>query len=124
MAAIKVSRNPNNDDNRTLNLKSDQNITLGILYGLWDSIRGMTLVLHIDDEVNRQNAELEQRQLRRNDRDRYERARRSPSPVPSSAAAMIREEYAKQAEENADERSLQKMLSKKSAAAKEEQPQG
>lgn len=88
------------------------------MYGLWDSIRGMTLVLHIDDEVNRQNAELELRQ-----KDRYERAKRSPSPVPSSAAAMIREEYAKRAEENSDERSLQKMLNKK-PAVKEQHPQG
>lgn len=101
-----------------------KNITLGILYGLWDSIRGMTLVLHIDDEVNRQNAEQEHRQqLRRTDKDRYERARRSPSPVPSSAAAMIREEYAKQAEENADERTLEKILGKK-PAAQDQQPQG
>ncbi|EDW77617.1 uncharacterized protein Dwil_GK24596 [Drosophila willistoni] len=103
-----------------------KNITLGILYGLWDSIRGMTLVLHIDNEVNRQNAEQEtMRQLRRMDRERYEKAKRSPSPVPSSAAAMIREEYVKRAEENSDERSLQKILTKKKSTEKEEeQPKG
>ncbi|BFF96038.1 etoposide-induced protein 2.4 homolog [Drosophila madeirensis] len=101
-----------------------KNIAYGILYGLWDSIRGMTLVLHIDNEVNRQNAEQELRQMRRTDKDRYERARRSPSPVPSSAAAMIREEYAKRAEENSDERSLQKILNQKPAAEKQKQPQG
>jgi len=112
------------DNGPTKCVVQPQNITLGILYGLWDSIRGMTLVLHIDDEVNRQNAEQEHRQqLRRTDKDRYERARRSPSPVPSSAAAMIREEYAKQAEENADERTLEKILGKK-PAAQDQQPQG
>ncbi|XP_064546460.1 etoposide-induced protein 2.4 homolog [Drosophila montana] len=97
-----------------------KNIALGILYGLWDSIRGMTLVLHIDNEVARQNAELEtMRQLRRMDREQYRQAQRSPSPVPSSAAAMIREEYAKRAEANTDERTLEKIFKKKPV----EQPQ-
>jgi len=36
---------------------------------------------------------------------------------------MIREEYAKQAEENADERTLEKILGKK-PNAQEQQPQG
>lgn len=91
-----------------------QNIALGIAYGLWDSIRGMTLVLHIDNEVARQNAEHEtMRQLRRMDRDHYRQTQRTPSPVPSSAAAMIREEYAKRDETNSDERTLEKILKKK-----------
>lgn len=91
-----------------------QNIALGIAYGLWDSIRGMTLVLHIDNEVARQNAEHEtMRQLRRMDRDHYRQTQRTPSPVPSSAAAMIREEYAKRDETKSDERTLEKILKKK-----------
>ncbi|XP_062128982.1 etoposide-induced protein 2.4 homolog [Drosophila sulfurigaster albostrigata] len=100
-----------------------KNIALGILYGLWDSIRGMTLVLHIDNEVARQNAELEtMRQLRRMDREQYrERTQRTPSPVPSSAAAMIREEYAKRAEAHSDERTLEKILKKKPAEKAEPQ---
>ncbi|EDV99094.1 etoposide-induced protein 2.4 [Drosophila grimshawi] len=93
-----------------------KNIALGIMYGLWDSIRGMTLVLYIDNEVARQNAELEtMRQLRRMDRDHFKQSQqtRSTSPVPSSAAAMMREEYAKRAERNSDERTLEKILQKK-----------
>ncbi|KRF85649.1 etoposide-induced protein 2.4 homolog isoform X2 [Drosophila virilis] len=82
----------------------------------------MTLVLHIDNEVARQNAELEtMRQLRRMDREQYRQAQRSPSPVPSSAAAMIREEYAKRAEANTDERTLEKIFKKK--PVEEPQPQ-
>lgn len=91
-----------------------QNIALGILCGLWDSIRGMTLVLHIDNEVARQNAEVEtMRQLRRMDRDHNRQTQRTPSPVPSSAAAMIREEYSRREEANSDERTLEKVLRKK-----------
>ncbi|XP_023179900.1 etoposide-induced protein 2.4 [Drosophila hydei] len=99
-----------------------KNIALGVLYGLWDSIRGMTLVLHIDNEVARQNAELEtMRQLRRMDRDQYKQTQRSPSPVPSSAAAMIREELDKRAEANSDERTLEKIFKKKPVEKQEPQ---
>ncbi|KAM8716666.1 hypothetical protein ACLKA7_003528 [Drosophila subpalustris] len=99
-----------------------KNIALGIAYGLWDSIRGMTLVLHIDNEVARQNAEIEtMRQLRRMDREHYRESQRSPSPVPSSAAAMIRDEYAKRAEASSDERTLEKIMKKK--PAEKPQPQ-
>jgi len=95
---------------------------LGIAYGLWDSIRGMTLVLHIDNEVARQNAEIEtMRQLRRMDREQYREPQRSPSPVPSSAAAMIRDDYAKRVEANSDERTLEKIMKKK--PAEKPQPQ-
>ncbi|XP_030383028.1 etoposide-induced protein 2.4 homolog [Scaptodrosophila lebanonensis] len=97
-----------------------KNIVLGILHGLWDSISGMTLVLHIDNEVNRQNAEQEtMRQLRRLDRERLERARRSPSPVPSSAAVLMREEHARRKEESSDERRLETIYRKKTLEEQE-----
>ncbi|ALC38172.1 CG15626 [Drosophila busckii] len=94
-----------------------KNITLGILYGLWDSIRGMTLILHIDNEVATQMAEQETlRHLRRLDREHQRQTERSHSPVPSSAADMIRAEYTKRAqEENTDERTLEKILKKQPA---------
>lgn len=61
------------------------------------------------------------RQLRRMDRDQYKQTQRSPSPVPSSAAAMIREELDKRAEANSDERTLEKIFKKKPVEKQEPQ---
>lgn len=96
-----------------------QTITLGFFYGLWDSIKGITLVFHIDAEIHRQNAEKEaerQQFLLENQR----RMRRSPSPVPSSAFAMYEQELLRERaamqQQNSDERSLDSLRKKQKPA--------
>ncbi|XP_054743232.1 etoposide-induced protein 2.4 homolog [Anastrepha obliqua] len=90
-----------------------KNIALGIFYGLWDSIKGMTLLLHIDEEIHKINAEKEAEKQRRI-RERERRMHRTPSPTPSSAAAMAREELRDLLQlsepEKPDERSLNSIL--------------
>lgn len=92
-----------------------QTVSLAFFYGLWDSIKGMTLVFYIDAEIHRQNAEKEsERQQRILDCERL--IRRSPSPVPSSASAMFEEELQRERaamhKENPDERSLDSLRKK------------
>ena len=96
-----------------------QTITLGFLYGLWDSIKGMTLVFYVDAEIHRQKAEKEaerQQILLENQR----KIRRSPSPVPSSASAMYEQELLRERaamqKENSDERSLDSLRKKQKPA--------
>ncbi|XP_013114535.1 etoposide-induced protein 2.4 homolog [Stomoxys calcitrans] len=90
-------------------------IILGFFYGLWDSIKGMTLVFYIDAEIHRQNAEKEaERQQRINECQRM--MRRSPSPVPSSASAMYEEQRQREmlvrGNTNPDERRLDNLPKK------------
>ena len=96
-----------------------QTITLGFFYGLWDSIKGMTLVFYIDAEIHRQNAEKEaERQQILLEKQR--KIRRSPSPVPSSASAMYEQELLRERaamqKQNSDERSLDSLRKKEKPA--------
>ncbi|XP_050321456.1 etoposide-induced protein 2.4 homolog [Bactrocera neohumeralis] len=86
-------------------MEAIKNISLGIIYGLWDSIRGIGLLWHIDAEINRINEEKEAERRRRK---REREQRRNPSPTPSSAAAMAREELKEliQQRDIPDERSI------------------
>ncbi|XP_073820740.1 EI24 domain-containing protein tank [Musca autumnalis] len=95
-------------------MDSVKSISLGFLYGLWDSIKGMTLVFYIDAEIHRLNAEKEaERQQRLQECQRM--MRRSPSPIPSSASAMYEEERIREMaarDENPDERRLDSLPKK------------
>ncbi|XP_065355379.1 etoposide-induced protein 2.4 homolog [Calliphora vicina] len=95
-------------------MDSLKTVSLAFFYGLWDSIKGMTLVFYIDAEIHRQNAEKEsERQQRILVCERL--TRRSPSPVPSSASAMFEEELQRERamlKENPDERSLDSLRKK------------
>ncbi|XP_037817143.1 etoposide-induced protein 2.4 homolog [Lucilia sericata] len=106
-------------------MDSIKTVSLAFFYGLCDSIKGMTLVFYIDAEIHRQKAEEEaQRQLARADaqllESRHGTARRSPSPVPSSASAMFEEELQRERsainKENPDERRLDSLRKKQKPA--------
>lgn len=83
---------------------------MGFVYGVVDSIKGMTLVFYIDEEIHKQNEE------KKAERERRSNAHRSPSPVPSSASAMLEEERQRERfniqKHNADERSLDSLHDK------------
>ncbi|XP_005182704.1 etoposide-induced protein 2.4 homolog [Musca domestica] len=100
-------------------MDSIKSISLGFLYGLWDSIKGMSLVFYIDAEIHRLNAEKEsERQHRLQECQRM--MRRSPSPIPSSASAMYEEECARviaARDDNPDERRLDNLPKKQKAEA-------
>ncbi|XP_036328493.1 etoposide-induced protein 2.4 homolog [Rhagoletis pomonella] len=104
-------------------MEAIKNISLGIIYGLWDSIKGMTLLLHIDAEIHKINAEKEAEKQRRI-KERERRHHRTPSPTPSSAAAMAREELKEllqvSEQEKPDERSLNSMLKRTKASQSHE----
>ncbi|XP_067624657.1 etoposide-induced protein 2.4 homolog isoform X2 [Eurosta solidaginis] len=101
-----------------------KNIALGIVYGLLDSIKGVSLLLYIDAEIHKINAEEEAEKQRRL-KERERRNQRSHSPTPSSAAAMAREELKdllvrEQEERFPNERSLNSILKKQSNEPKPE----
>lgn len=86
-------------------MEAIKNISLGLISGVWDSIRGMTLLFHIDADIYKIN-EAKEAEKRRRKRERERN--RNPSPTPSSAAAMAREELKEliQQKNIPDERSI------------------
>lgn len=94
-----------------------QKIVLGVVHGFWDSVKGVALVFYIDVEIHKQKAEREaERQARLEQQQRW--LKRSESPTPSSASAMIRDDDDDQLAQkatttqkriNSDERSVESL---------------
>ncbi|CAD7000289.1 unnamed protein product [Ceratitis capitata] len=95
-------------------METIKNITFAMLYGILDSIKGIKLLFQIDEEMNKIDAKEEETKQRRNAARERRAYRRTPSPTPSSAAAMAREELKEllqlKEQTNPNERRLSSMI--------------